>query len=49
LQSFYSDWHQFDMLDLALAAIVVAAIAPALLMLWLIVGADSRPEPPKAV
>src|ERR1700693_467408 len=35
--------------DLIPAAMVAAAIAPALLMLWLIVAADSRPEPPKLV
>ena len=35
--------------DLAPAAIVAAAIAPALLLLWLVVAADSRPEPPRVV
>ena len=30
-------------------AIVAAAIAPALLVLWLAVAADSRPEPPRVV
>jgi RsiW-degrading membrane proteinase PrsW (M82 family) len=37
------------LLDLAPAAIVAAAIAPALLLLWLVVAADSRPEPPRIV
>lgn len=37
------------LLDLAPAAIVAAAIAPALLLLWLVVAADSRPEPPRVV
>jgi len=36
-------------LDLAPTAIVAAAIAPALLLLWLVVAADSRPEPPGLV
>ena len=36
-------------LDLAPAAIVAAAIAPALLLLWLVVTADRRPEPPRVV
>ena len=31
------------------AAIVASAIAPALLLLWLVVVADSRPEPPRVV
>ena len=31
------------------AAIVAAAIAPALLLLWLVIAADSRPEPPSMV
>jgi protease PrsW len=35
--------------DLIPAAMVAAAIVPALLLLWLIVAADSRPEPPKLV
>lgn len=35
--------------DLAPAAVVAAAIAPALLLLWLVVAADSRPEPPRVV
>jgi RsiW-degrading membrane proteinase PrsW (M82 family) len=35
--------------DLVPAGIVAAAIAPALLMLWLVVAADSRPEPPRVV
>jgi len=35
--------------DLVPAAMVAAAVAPALLVLWLIVAADSRPEPPKVV
>ncbi len=30
-------------------AIVASAIAPALLLLWLVVAADSRPEPPRVV
>jgi RsiW-degrading membrane proteinase PrsW (M82 family) len=37
------------LLNLAPAAIVAAAIAPALLLLWLVVAADSRPEPPRVV
>jgi protease PrsW len=37
------------LLSLAPAAIVAAAIAPALLLLWLVVAADSRPEPPAVV
>jgi len=37
------------LLNLAPAAIVVAAIAPALLLLWLVVAADSRPEPSRVV
>lgn len=37
------------LIDLAPAAIVAAAIAPALLLLWLVVAADSRPEPPRMV
>ena len=37
------------MLDLGPTAIVAAAIAPALLLLWLVVAADSRPEPPRMV
>jgi RsiW-degrading membrane proteinase PrsW (M82 family) len=35
--------------DLLPGAIVGSAVAPALLLLWLIVAADSRPEPPRAV
>jgi RsiW-degrading membrane proteinase PrsW (M82 family) len=35
--------------DLVPAAMVAAAIAPALLLLWLMVAADSRPEPPRVV
>ena len=35
--------------DLVPAAMVAAAVAPALLMLWLMVAADSRPEPPRVV
>lgn len=31
------------------AAMVVAGIGPALLLLWLVVAADSRPEPPRVV
>jgi protease PrsW len=31
------------------AAMVAAAIAPSLLLLWLVVAADSRPEPPSLV
>jgi protease PrsW len=34
---------------LAPAAVIAAAIAPALLVLWLIVAADSRPEPARMV
>jgi protease PrsW len=37
------------LLDLTPAAIVAAAIAPALLLLWIVVAADSRPEPPRVV
>jgi RsiW-degrading membrane proteinase PrsW (M82 family) len=36
-------------LNLAPAAIIAAAIAPALLLLWLVIAADSRPEPPRVV
>jgi RsiW-degrading membrane proteinase PrsW (M82 family) len=36
-------------LDLLLTAVVAAAIAPALLLLWLVVAADTRPEPPRVV
>jgi len=35
--------------DLIPAAMVIAAIAPALLLLWLVVVADCRPEPPRVV
>jgi protease PrsW len=35
--------------DLVPGAMVASAIAPALLVLWLIVAADSRPEPPRVV
>src|ERR1700722_15495602 len=35
--------------ELVPGAIVAAAIAPALLLLWLVVAADSRPEPPRVV
>jgi RsiW-degrading membrane proteinase PrsW (M82 family) len=35
--------------DLVPAAMVAAAVAPALLLLWLVVAADSRPEPPRVV
>jgi RsiW-degrading membrane proteinase PrsW (M82 family) len=35
--------------ELVPGAIVGAAIAPALLLLWLAVAADSRPEPPRVV
>src|SRR5580700_9041049 len=35
--------------DLLPGAIVGSAVAPALLLLWLIVAADSRPEPPRVV
>ena len=37
------------LVNLAPAAVVAAAIAPALLLLWLVVAADSRPEPPRVV
>ena len=37
------------MLDLVPGAIVAAAIAPAMLLLWLVIAADSRPEPPAVV
>src|ERR1700683_3818123 len=35
--------------DLIPGLIVASAIAPALLLLWLVVAADSRPEPPRIV
>jgi protease PrsW len=35
--------------DLAPGLIAACAIAPALLLLWLVVAADSRPEPPRVV
>jgi protease PrsW len=35
--------------DLVTAAMVAAAVAPALVLLWLVVAADSRPEPPRVV
>jgi RsiW-degrading membrane proteinase PrsW (M82 family) len=35
--------------ELVPGAIVASAIAPALLLLWLVVTADSRPEPPRVV
>jgi len=35
--------------DLAPGLVTACAIAPALLLLWLIVAADSRPEPPRVV
>ena len=35
--------------DLLPGAIVGSAVAPALLLLWLVVAADSRPEPPRVV
>lgn len=35
--------------NLVPTAMVAAAIAPALLLLWLVVAADSRPEPPRVV
>jgi protease PrsW len=35
--------------DLIPGLIVASAIAPALLLLWLVVAADSRPEPPRKV
>ena len=35
--------------ELVPGAIVASAIAPALLVLWLVVAADSRPEPPRVV
>jgi protease PrsW len=43
--------HQsgMDLLDFAPTALVAAALAPALLLLWLVVAADSRPEPPVMV
>jgi RsiW-degrading membrane proteinase PrsW (M82 family) len=39
----------FSMFYLVPTTLIVAAIAPALLLLWLAVAADSRPEPPTAV
>jgi RsiW-degrading membrane proteinase PrsW (M82 family) len=35
--------------DLAPGFVTACAIAPALLLLWLIIAADSRPEPPRVV
>jgi protease PrsW len=35
--------------ELLPGAIVASAIAPALVLLWLVVAADSRPEPPRVV
>jgi protease PrsW len=35
--------------ELVPGAVVASAIAPALLLLWLVVAADSRPEPPRVV
>jgi protease PrsW len=35
--------------DLLPGAVVGSAVAPALLLLWLVVAADSRPEPPRVV
>ena len=35
--------------ELVPGAIVASAIAPALLLLWFVVAADSRPEPPRVV
>jgi RsiW-degrading membrane proteinase PrsW (M82 family) len=35
--------------DFVTAAMVAAAVAPALILLWLVVAADSRPEPPRVV
>jgi RsiW-degrading membrane proteinase PrsW (M82 family) len=35
--------------DFTSGAIVAAAIAPALMLLWLVVTADSRPEPPRVI
>ena len=35
--------------DFVPGAIVAAAIAPAIILLWLVVTADSRPEPPRVV
>src|SRR5262249_10825503 len=35
--------------DLMPGAMVASAIGPALLLLWLAVAADSRPEPPRVV
>jgi RsiW-degrading membrane proteinase PrsW (M82 family) len=35
--------------DLLPGAIIGSAVAPALLLLWLVVAADSRPEPPRVV
>ena len=35
--------------NLVPTAIVASAVAPALLLLWLAVAADSRPEPPRVV
>ena len=35
--------------DLAPGIVAACAIAPALLLLWLVIAADSRPEPPRVV
>jgi len=35
--------------ELVPGAIVASAIAPALLLLWFVVAADSRPQPPRVV
>src|ERR1700681_4597192 len=35
--------------DLVPGVMVACAIAPALILLWLVVAADSRPEPPRVV
>src|SRR5579863_8057492 len=35
--------------DLAPGLVAACAIAPALLLLWLVIAGDSRPEPPRVV
>ena len=42
-------YHLMFASDLAPGLITACAIAPALLLLWLVVAADSRPEPPRVV
>jgi RsiW-degrading membrane proteinase PrsW (M82 family) len=46
---FFTCWFPMLASALAPAAVIAAAVAPALLVLWLIVAADSRPEPARMV